>query len=61
MNQKGTQCKRIIDYIRANGHITSLVAYMRANHRLGKQGICFQQTAIQDRRLQESSCPLFDS
>lgn len=27
MNQKGTQCKRIIDYIRANGHITSLVAY----------------------------------
>ena len=26
MNQKGTQCKKIVDYIRANGHITSLVA-----------------------------------
>lgn len=26
MNQKGTQCKKIVDYIRANGHITSLEA-----------------------------------
>ena len=27
IDPKQTQCKRIIDYIRANGHITSLVAY----------------------------------
>ena len=27
MNDTATQCKRIIDYIRANGHITSLEAY----------------------------------
>lgn len=27
MNDAETQCKRIFDYIRANGYITSLVAY----------------------------------
>lgn len=27
MNDTATQCKRIVDYIRANGYITSLVAY----------------------------------
>lgn len=27
MNDAETQCKRIVDYIRANGYITSLVAY----------------------------------
>lgn len=27
IDQKQTQCKQIVDYIRANGHITSLVAY----------------------------------
>ena len=27
IDQAETQCKRIVDYIRANGHITSLVAY----------------------------------
>lgn len=27
MDDKQTQCKRIIDYIRENGHITSLEAY----------------------------------
>lgn len=27
IDQKQTQCKKIVDYIRANGHITSLVAY----------------------------------
>lgn len=27
IDQTETQCKRIIEYIRANGHITSLVAY----------------------------------
>lgn len=27
IDQTETQCKRIIDYIRANGHITSLEAY----------------------------------
>lgn len=27
MNDTATQCKRIIDYIRENGHITSLEAY----------------------------------
>lgn len=27
MNQKQTQCKKIVDYIRENGHITSLEAY----------------------------------
>lgn len=26
MNDKKTQCKQIVDYIRANGHITSLEA-----------------------------------
>lgn len=26
IDQKQTQCKQIVDYIRANGHITSLVA-----------------------------------
>ena len=31
MNQKQTQCKRIIDYIRANGHITSLEAAKHLN------------------------------
>jgi hypothetical protein len=29
MNQKQTQCKRIIDYIRQNGHITSYEAYAK--------------------------------
>ena len=29
MNQKQTQCKKIVDYIRANGHITSLEAYAK--------------------------------
>ena len=27
MNDTATQCKQIIDYIRENGHITSLEAY----------------------------------
>ena len=27
IDQTETQCKRIVDYIHANGHITSLVAY----------------------------------
>lgn len=27
MNDAETQCKRIVDYIHANGYITSLVAY----------------------------------
>lgn len=27
IDQKQTQCKQIVDYIRANGHITSLEAY----------------------------------
>ncbi len=27
IDQTETQCKRIVDYIRANGHITSLEAY----------------------------------
>ena len=27
IDQTETQCKRIVDYIRANGHITSFVAY----------------------------------
>lgn len=27
IDQKQTQCKQIVDYIRANGHITSLAAY----------------------------------
>lgn len=26
IDQKQTQCKKIVEYIRANGHITSLVA-----------------------------------
>nr|DAK49038.1 MAG TPA: helix-turn-helix domain protein [Caudoviricetes sp.] len=29
MNDTATQCKRIIDYIRANGHITSYEAYAK--------------------------------
>lgn len=31
MNQKQTQCKKIVDYIRANGHITSLEAAKHLN------------------------------
>lgn len=27
IDQTETQCKQIVEYIRANGHITSLVAY----------------------------------
>ena len=27
IDQRQTQCKQIVDYIRANGHITSLEAY----------------------------------
>lgn len=27
IDQKQTQCKQIVEYIRANGHITSLEAY----------------------------------
>jgi len=27
MNDTATQCKRIVEYIRANGYITSLMAY----------------------------------
>ena len=33
MNQKQTQCKKIVDYIRANGHITSLEAAKHLNTR----------------------------
>ena len=29
MNQKQTQCKRIVEYIRQNGHITSYEAYAK--------------------------------
>lgn len=29
MNQKQTQCKKIVAYIRANGHITSYEAYAK--------------------------------
>lgn len=29
MNQKQTQCKKIVEYIRANGHITSYEAYAK--------------------------------
>lgn len=29
MNNKQTQCKRIVEYIRKKGHITSLEAYQR--------------------------------
>ena len=29
MNEKRTQCKRIIEYIRENGHITSYEAYAK--------------------------------
>lgn len=31
MNDKKTQCKQIVDYIRTNGHITSLEAYQNLN------------------------------
>lgn len=31
MNQKKTQCKQIVDYIREKGCITSLEAYQRLN------------------------------
>ena len=31
MNQKQTQCKKIVDYIRENGHITSLEAAKHLN------------------------------
>ena len=31
MNDKQTQCKRIVEYIRKKGHITSLEAYQRLN------------------------------
>lgn len=31
MNDKQTQCKRIVEYIREKGHITSLEAYQRLN------------------------------
>ena len=31
MNDTATQCKRIIDYIRENGHITSLEAAKHLN------------------------------
>ena len=36
IDQKQTQCKQIVDYIRANGHITSLVAYKQ----LGVTQLC---------------------
>ena len=29
MNQKQTQCKKIVEYIRVNGHITSYEAYAK--------------------------------
>lgn len=31
IDQKQTQCKQIVDYIRANGHITSLEAAKHLN------------------------------
>lgn len=31
MNQKQTQCKKIVEYIRQNGHITSLEAAKHLN------------------------------
>ena len=31
MNEKQTQCKKIVEYIRANGHITSLEAAKHLN------------------------------
>lgn len=36
MNQKGTQCKRIVEYIRKNGNITSLMEY----EKLGVTQLC---------------------
>lgn len=45
MNQKQTQCKKIVDYIRANGHITSLEA---AKH-LNITQLCSRISELEDR------------
>ena len=46
MNQKQTQCKKIVDYIRANGHITSLEA---AKH-LNITQLCSRIGELEDRK-----------
>lgn len=45
MNQKQTQCKKIIEYIRANGYITSLEA---AKH-LNITQLCLRIGELEDR------------
>lgn len=45
IDQTETQCKRIVDYIRANGHITSLVAYKE----LGVTQLCARITDLESR------------
>lgn len=45
IDQKQTQCKQIVDYIRANGHITSLEA---AKH-LGITQLCARITDLESR------------
>lgn len=45
IDQTETQCKRIVDYIRANGHITSLVAYKE----LGVTQLCARISDLESR------------
>lgn len=47
--------------IAGSGETSEHHAVMRPNRGLGKQRICFQQTEIQGRQLQESDSALFDS
>lgn len=47
-------------HIFGSGKIFEYHAVMLSDYRLGKQGLCFQQAAIQSRELQESDYALFD-
>lgn len=47
IDQKQTQCKQIVEYIRANGHITSLEAY----EKLKITQLCARIVDLESRRF----------
>ena len=70
MDDKQSQCKRIVEYIREKGCITSLEAYQKlkvtqlaariTDHRLGKRGLCVCQATFEGGRLQAAGYALLD-
>lgn len=49
MNQKQTQCKKIVEYILENGHITSLEAALEAAKHLNITQLCSRIIDLESR------------